>query len=184
MSDPKPVSALVRAEQQALRWFKGGEPYPLFLRDVLEPFFREHADAAAKAMEARKDAAYYERNQVVAALAKCFPACRTRTSIEGWSDDWHGCVYIDLPTGQVSWHYHDSHVHLFEYLPERGVEWDGHDTEEKYRRLAALESRAAAKAARDERDRYWIEGLTRLLDEHPEDWDGPCECATCLSYGD
>lgn len=26
--------------------------------------------------------------------------------------------------------------------------------------------------------------LTRKLDEHPEDWDGPCECATCLSYGD
>jgi hypothetical protein len=33
------------------------------------------------------------------------------------------------------------------------------------------------------RDEYWIEGLTRLLDEHPEDWDGPCECRTCLSYG-
>ena len=49
MSDPKPVSALVRAEQQALRWFKGGEPYPLFLRDVLEPFFRGHA-AAIRAM--------------------------------------------------------------------------------------------------------------------------------------
>lgn len=24
--------------------------------------------------------------------------------------------------------------------------------------------------------------LTRLLDEHPEGWDGPCECATCMSY--
>ena len=26
--------------------------------------------------------------------------------------------------------------------------------------------------------------LSRLLDEHPEGWDGPCECGTCLSYGD
>lgn len=26
--------------------------------------------------------------------------------------------------------------------------------------------------------------LTRLLDEHPEEWDGPCECQLCLSYGD
>lgn len=24
--------------------------------------------------------------------------------------------------------------------------------------------------------------LTRLLDEHPEDWNGPCECPTCMSY--
>ena len=26
--------------------------------------------------------------------------------------------------------------------------------------------------------------LTRLLDEHPEKWNGPCECRLCLSYGD
>lgn len=56
-------------------------------------------------MDARKDAVYLERNQVVAALAKCFPSGKERTAIEGWSEDWHGCVYIDLPTWQVSWHY-------------------------------------------------------------------------------
>lgn len=32
-------------------------------------------------------------------------------------------VYIQLPTGQVSWH-----------VPEYEVPWDGHDTPEKYRR--------------------------------------------------
>jgi hypothetical protein len=26
--------------------------------------------------------------------------------------------------------------------------------------------------------------LTRKLKEHPEGWDGPCLCYTCLSYGD
>ena len=25
--------------------------------------------------------------------------------------------------------------------------------------------------------------FTRLLDKHPEEWDGPCECQLCLSYG-
>jgi hypothetical protein len=89
-------------------------------------------------MEARKDAAYLERNQVVAALARCFPSGIADTAIEGWSADWHGCVYIDLPTGQVSWHFHDSHAHLFEDLPQYDGKWDGHDTPEKYRRLAAL----------------------------------------------
>ncbi|GAB6139082.1 hypothetical protein [Halanaerobaculum tunisiense] len=33
-------------------------------------------------------------------------------------------VYIELPTGQVSWH-----------LPEHKKEWDGHSTEEKYERI-------------------------------------------------
>lgn len=32
-------------------------------------------------------------------------------------------AYIELPTGQVSWH-----------LPQHPTEWDGHSTEEKYRR--------------------------------------------------
>lgn len=95
-------------------------------------------DAALADMEARKDAAYYERNQVVAALAKCFPSGVARTAIEGWSEDWHGCVYIDLPSGQASWHFHDSHAHLFADLPSYAGTWDGHDTPEKYRRLATL----------------------------------------------
>jgi hypothetical protein len=93
-------------------------------------------------MEQRKDAAYLERNQVVAALAKCFPSGIARTAIEGWSEDWHGCVYIDLPTGQASWHFHDSHAYLFVGLPAYTGTWDGHDTPEKYRRLAAIEARA------------------------------------------
>ena len=97
-------------------------------------------------MEARKDAAYLERNQVVSALAKCFPSGVARTEIEGWSDDWHGCVYIDLPTGQASWHFHDSHAYLFDSLPAYAGAWDGHSTEEKYARLAALS--APQQAAR------------------------------------
>jgi len=89
-------------------------------------------------MEARKDAAYLERNQVVAALARCFPSGIARTAIEGWSEDWHGCVFIDLPTGQASWHFHDSHAYLFTGLPPYTKPWDGHTTAEKYERLAAL----------------------------------------------
>lgn len=89
-------------------------------------------------MRERKDAAYLERNQVVAALAKCFPSGVARTAIEGWSEDWHGCVYIDLPTGQASWHFHDSHAYLFDSLPPYTGTWDGHDTPEKYARLAKL----------------------------------------------
>lgn len=35
-------------------------------------------------------------------------------------------AYIELPTGQVSWH-----------MPQHGQAWDGHTTEEKFQRIGA-----------------------------------------------
>ncbi len=99
-------------------------------------------------MRAVKDGAYFERNQVVAFLANVFPSGRRKTAIEGWSEDWHGCVYIDLPTGQASWHYHDTHAHLFAHLPLYTKQWDGHTSDEKYARMAKLSVRP--KQARKE----------------------------------
>ena len=69
------------------------------------------------------------------AVAMGFRVAVTKTAIEGWSTDWHGCVYIGLPTGQVSWHFHDSQASLFYGLPRGHGVWDGHDTPEKYRRV-------------------------------------------------
>ena len=66
------------------------------------------------------------------------PAGQKKTAIEGWDEAWHNCIYIDLPTGQVSWHIHDREMVQFSHLPSYEGEWDGHDTPEKYRRLAAL----------------------------------------------
>lgn len=96
----------------------------------------------------QKNAAYEERNRVVALLAAMaadmgWLVIRTKTAIEGWSKDWHGCIYIETPKGQVSWHYHDSHAHLFAHVPERASwEWDGHDTPTKYRRIAELSAQS------------------------------------------
>jgi hypothetical protein len=89
------------------------------------------------------DEVYAERNQVVAGLAALarrlgWQAGTARTDIPGWEPEWHGCVYIDLPTGQVSWHYHEREAGVFAFLPPYGGEWDGHDTAEKYRRVLAL----------------------------------------------
>jgi len=141
-------------ENEAQDW----EPLPSTEREELTAraaFFEEAFGSAVEeqsrlrteneALRARKDGAYLERNQVVAALSKCFPSVRTRTAIEGWSEDWHGCVYIELPTGQVSWHFHDSQEYLFDHLPQQRIEWDGHDTPEKYRRLAAIDATMKVK---------------------------------------
>ena len=83
---------------------------------------------------------YNERNRVVAALANAmlllgYDVYRTKTEIEGWDPEWYNCVYISLPTGQASWHYHDDEKELFDFIIKRDVEWDGHSTEEKYERL-------------------------------------------------
>lgn len=88
-------------------------------------------------LRGREDAAYEERSKVVALLASLFPSGIAKTAISGWHPEWHGCVYVDLPTGQASWHYHESHAHLFAHLPPYGGVYDGHSTDEKYDRVRA-----------------------------------------------
>lgn len=104
-------------------------------------------------LTAQKDGAYAERNKVVAALSKCFPSCLGMHPVDDatWDRDWMTIVFIQLPTGQASWHLHDSDVPLFRHLKhDPSVAWDGHSTEEKYRRLADLAPFAQLNAALDD----------------------------------
>lgn len=89
------------------------------------------------------NAVYAERNNCVVLIAKMALDIGLRVGLglhadvegEGWENDWRHIVFIDLPAGQVSWHMHDSELHKFAFLPVYGGVWDGHDTEEKYRRV-------------------------------------------------
>jgi len=102
------------------------------------------AELQAKLNEAvaAKDQAYSERNQCVALIAK-LAAQQGYTIGMGkhdpkdynWEDDWRNIVYIDLPTGQISWHIHDSELELFSQLPPYANGWDGHSTDEKHQRM-------------------------------------------------
>ena len=89
------------------------------------------------------DAVYGERDRLVSALSKVFPSWLERhpdTDLT-WEDDWRWIVFVTLPTGQASWHIHDSELPWFAHclrLYGRNS-WDGHTTEEKYERLADLE---------------------------------------------
>jgi len=113
--------------------------------------FYVHASAMAKLiadqqariqeLEAQKDGAYSERNRLVAALSKLFPSWIEWHSEEDttWDNDWRNIVYINLPTGQVSWHIQDGEIDHFQHLTKKvGSSWDGHTTDEKYKRLSAL----------------------------------------------
>jgi hypothetical protein len=76
---------------------------------------------------------YRERAQLVAALSKVFPAGYTAED-RNWP-----IVFIQLPTGQASWHIASRDMYLFDHLRyDESWKWDGHTTEEKYRRLGAL----------------------------------------------
>ena len=86
----------------------------------------------------RKDGAYDERMHLVAALARMFPSGIRDTDTPGWTPSWKGGVYIDLPTGQISYHYHTRHLDLFRDLPPYENAWDGHDKETVHARLYAL----------------------------------------------
>jgi hypothetical protein len=84
------------------------------------------------------DEAYFERNNLVAALARLYPSGVARTDIPGWDPEWNGICFIDLPTGQISYHYHDREAYLFEGLPPYTKPWDGHDKVIVHERLRAL----------------------------------------------
>jgi hypothetical protein len=102
-------------------------------------------EAERDALRVQKDGAYAERDKCVAALAKAanWLNCSVRLGRHEtgpWDDDWRNIVFIELPTGQVSWHIHDSELPMFCWVPPAsgrfGV-YDGHTTPEKYRRLLA-----------------------------------------------
>lgn len=90
-------------------------------------------------IDKQKDSAYSERNCCVSLLARMALAMGLKAGIArhdgaDWEDDWRNIVFIDLPTGQVSWHFHDSEGVLFNNLPKYDAPWDLHSTAEKYRR--------------------------------------------------
>ncbi|HEY2848310.1 MAG TPA: hypothetical protein VGI97_00405 [Gemmatimonadaceae bacterium] len=109
----------------------------------LVPHDGELCGACAQAVRNALKATYAERNQCVALLARMALALGWRAGVrdhedkpgEEWEADWRNLVCIDLPSGQVSWHFHDSEKHLLAELPQYPAPWDGHDTAEKYRRV-------------------------------------------------
>ena len=96
------------------------------------------------------DSPYDERNRCVAAIARFAlnvgPAYAwlgrheevkdpRETEANPWDPEWFNVVYVELPTGQCSWHIHDRDLPLFAFLKRRDVPWDGHTTADKYKRI-------------------------------------------------
>lgn len=113
----------------------------------VERFVRVTVDPQAEvlALQKQRNDVYEERDRLVAALSKCFPSWLARhpDTDKAWDDDWRWIVFVQLPTGQATWHIHDRELAWFDHLEVRENSWDGHTTEEKYRRLERLPAREA-----------------------------------------
>lgn len=114
-------------------------------RAILERILAQNRDAEENVafLTKQKDGAYAERNKLVALFARFALDIGWQCGVgrhvgEDWEDDWRHIVFIDTPVGQVSWHIHDSEAPIFYFLPGYTKPWDGHDTEEKYRRVLRL----------------------------------------------
>lgn len=104
-----------------------------------------YQEATGRDYRKERDVAYTERNRLVAALCRLLTECDEYHAWLGlhppdpdWDPAWRTIVFIDGPTGQMSWHLHDDDVHLFFGLPLEANTWDGHTTTEKYERLAKI----------------------------------------------
>jgi len=108
-----------------------------------------------------KDLAYWERNQLVAAFSKIYPSFLDKhdEKDKDWDPQWRTIVYVYIPAGepqpykdthiqlddgkwyyQLSWHIHDSDIPHFDHLGYNHLRsWDGHATEQKYKRLRMLQ---------------------------------------------
>jgi len=86
---------------------------------------------------------YTERNLCVALIASYAQWFGHKVGIkehmgDDWEDDWRNVLFIDLPTGQVSWHLHKDELVNFPDIGPYAGEYDGHTTEEKYKRIQAF----------------------------------------------
>lgn len=102
-------------------------------------------------LEKEKNGAYKERDMLLTLLTKLIP--RSQVWLERhpetdtvWEDDWRWIVFVQLPTGQASWHIHDSELPWFEHVrrvvfDDQSIQknsWDGHTTPQKYERVMSV----------------------------------------------
>lgn len=132
------------AERIAKKFGGGGHPRAAGWRTSYIAHFDEGNLASAEVskilddLQNENDSVYEERTYVVAALSRAFPSGIRATSIPGWNPAWESCVYIDLPSGQISYHYHNRHRSLFQDLPPYQKPFDGHNKAIVHQRLSAL----------------------------------------------
>lgn len=79
---------------------------------------------------------YRERAHLLAFLATITPSVIGET--DPHTPGWPVLTIAGGEQGQMSWHIAPDDVELFAHVPQGEMAWDGHSTDEKYRRLQAM----------------------------------------------
>lgn len=109
----------------------------------------EQRERALKEALARENHVYRERAHLIALLAALYPRGTSIGCTDPNEPEWP-VVTVCIPEGQLTWHVDPRDVDLFQHVPHADAKWDGHDTEEKYRRITAMTARVAANGGVDQ----------------------------------
>ncbi len=84
--------------------------------------------------------AFRERDALVCALSKLLPAHLTRSTPPdpSFGPDWQWVVCVHSVAGQLGWRVNDKDLRHYDHLERGENHWDGHNTKQKYERLASL----------------------------------------------
>ena len=80
---------------------------------------------------------YEDRNHVALLAAELARMCgyKVTVSVDPDEPDWP-VLYIELPTGQISWHMQKNKItNCLERFPHKKTNWDGHTTRQKNKRI-------------------------------------------------
>jgi len=83
--------------------------------------------------------AFEQRDELLVYLSRQFP-CHLCERLPGdpSDEDWPVILCIHGVAGQMSWHIHESRLHMFRHVPQiQRNHWDGHDSIERHKRLRA-----------------------------------------------
>lgn len=149
-------------------------PVSLILADSV----LQHVVPELERLSEERDGAYRERAQLLAEFATRYPAVLAPApdiDEPGWT-----LLYVTLPTGQASWHQHPADYELFGHVErvqadDPRAQWDGHTTEEKYRRIADLVAQTPEELS-DRCPRCQCDDCGGRLDQHTE---AGCSCESC-----
>ncbi|MBD1995310.1 hypothetical protein H6G00_01525 [Leptolyngbya sp. FACHB-541] len=112
-----------------------GYPTQEELAQTLQPFLEKQAAEKAE-LEARIEQLHWERNCCISLIAQMAECLKLTIGLgaDPKEPEWP-VVFLELPSGQVSWHVPMSEIDNFSFLGAYFYGWDGHTTEEKYDRV-------------------------------------------------
>ena len=120
-------------------------------QEIVAKHIREHADAAYKERDSLVALAAFllDRLSGTASWGRSQAWMTRHPEEEPWDAEWRHIVVLETPKGQMTWHIHDSELHLFKFISPAPYDWkwDGHSTEQKYKRLENLVKNNASQEA-------------------------------------